>query len=159
MILQPAEELGLGARDDRGRLHTRFPKPDYALPSTMPPRPRLPGRSATLRACLANVDSVDITVKGIGGHGAYPHTTVDPVVLASAIVMAQTVVSRNSSPLDPAVITVGSFHAGAKHNIISTRPSCSSPFAAIRTRAASCCSTAFVAWLAAKRSPPGCRKI
>ena len=69
---------------------------------------------------LANVDSVDITVKGVGGHGAYPHTAKDPVVLASAIVMKlQTLVSRESSPLDPAVITVGSFHSGAKHNIIS----------------------------------------
>lgn len=69
---------------------------------------------------LANVDSVDITVKGVGGHGAYPHTTKDPIVLASAIVMKlQTIVSRESSPLEPAVITVGSFHSGAKHNIIS----------------------------------------
>jgi hippurate hydrolase len=61
-------------------------------------------------------------VKGIGGHGAYPHTTRDPIVLASAIVMRlQTLVSREISPLDSAVVTVGSFHAGAKHNIISDR--------------------------------------
>ena len=69
---------------------------------------------------LANVDSVDIRVKGIGGHGAYPHTTKDPIVLASRIVGAlQTLVSRETDPQDPAVVTVGSFQAGSKHNIIS----------------------------------------
>jgi hippurate hydrolase len=68
---------------------------------------------------LANSDSVDITVKGVGGHGAYPQATRDPIVLASAIVMRlQTLISRERSPFEPAVITVGSFHAGAKHNII-----------------------------------------
>jgi amidohydrolase len=69
---------------------------------------------------LANVDSVDIHVKGVGGHGAYPHTTKDPVVLASRIVGSlQTLVSRELDPQDAAVVTVGSFHAGTKHNIIS----------------------------------------
>ena len=69
---------------------------------------------------LANVDSVDIDVKGVGGHGAYPHTTRDPIVLASRIVSAlQTLVSREVDPQQPAVVTVGSFHSGAKHNIIS----------------------------------------
>ena len=122
MILQPAEELGLGALAMiEDGLYTRFPKPDYALAFHDAAAPAPAGTIGyTPGFALANVDSVDITVKGIGGHGAYPHTTVDPVVLASAIVMKlQTVVSRNSSPLDPAVITVGSFHAGAKHNIIS----------------------------------------
>ena len=122
MILQPAEELGLGAQAMiEDGLYTRFPKPDYALAFHDAAAPAPAGTIGyTPGFALANVDSVDITVKGIGGHGAYPHTTVDPVVLASAIVMKlQTVVSRNSSPLDPAVITVGSFHAGAKHNIIS----------------------------------------
>ncbi|NNC52074.1 MAG: amidohydrolase [Erythrobacter sp.] len=122
MILQPAEELGLGALAmlDDG-LYERFPKPDYTLAFHDAAAPAPAGTIGyTPGYALANVDSVDITVKGIGGHGAYPHTTVDPIVLASAIVMKlQTVVSRNSSPLDPAVITVGSFHAGAKHNIIS----------------------------------------
>jgi amidohydrolase len=122
MVLQPAEELGLGALAMlEDGLYTRFPKPDYALAFHDAAAPVPAGTIGyTPGYALANVDSVDITVKGIGGHGAYPHTTVDPVVLASAIVMKlQTVVSRNSSPLDPAVITVGSFHAGAKHNIIS----------------------------------------
>jgi hippurate hydrolase len=68
---------------------------------------------------LANVDSVDITVRGKGGHGAYPHTTKDPVVTAAQIITnLQTIVSRQTSPLDPAVITVGSIHGGTKHNII-----------------------------------------
>ncbi|MCR9116425.1 MAG: peptidase dimerization domain-containing protein, partial [bacterium] len=68
---------------------------------------------------LANVDSVDITVHGKGGHGAYPHATVDPVVQAAELVMSlQTIVSREIKPLEPAVITVGSIHGGTKHNII-----------------------------------------
>src|SRR5204862_849627 len=68
---------------------------------------------------LANVDSVDITVRGKGGHGAAPHTTVDPVVLAARIVLdLQTLVSRETNPTDPAVVTVGSIHGGSKHNII-----------------------------------------
>ncbi|GMM93827.1 amidohydrolase [Qipengyuania sp. MTN3-11] len=122
MVLQPAEELGLGALAMlEDGLYTRFPKPDYALAFHDAAAPAPAGTIGyTPGYALANVDSVDITVKGVGGHGAYPHTTIDPVVLASSIVMKlQTVVSRNSSPLDPAVITVGSFHAGAKHNIIS----------------------------------------
>src|SRR5262249_19020739 len=68
---------------------------------------------------LANVDSVDIVVKGKGGHGAAPHTTVDPIVLAARIVLdLQTIVSRETNPTDPAVVTVGSIHGGTKHNII-----------------------------------------
>ena len=121
MILQPAEELGLGALAMlEDGLYERFPKPDYAL--AFHDAAQFPAGMIGYSPgyALANVDSVDITVKGVGGHGAYPHTAKDPVVLASAIVMKlQTLVSRESSPLDPAVITVGSFHAGAKHNIIS----------------------------------------
>ena len=121
MIGQPAEEVNLGAKAmiDDG-LFTRFPKPDYAL--AFHDTGDLAGGVIGMRQgfALANVDSVDITVRGLGGHGAYPHTTKDPIVLASAIVMRlQTLVSRESSPFDPAVVTVGSFHAGAKHNIIS----------------------------------------
>ena len=122
MVLQPAEELGLGALAMlEDGLYERFPKPDYAIAFHDAAAPAPAGTIGfTPGYALANVDSVDITVKGVGGHGAYPHTTKDPIVLASAIVMKlQTVVSRESSPLDPAVITVGSFHAGAKHNIIS----------------------------------------
>ena len=120
MILQPGEERVMGAKAmlDDG-LYTRFPKPDVLLAFH---------DSATLPAgvigvvpgyVLANVDTVNIDVKGLGGHGAYPQNTKDPIVLASRIVTAlQTLVSRENNPLDPAVVTVGSFHAGTKSNII-----------------------------------------
>ncbi len=121
MIAQPAEELGLGALAMlEDGLFEKFPKPDVVL--AFHDAAQFPAGMIGYSPgyALANVDSVDITVPGVGGHGAYPHTTKDPIVLASAIVMKlQTLVSRESSPLDPAVITVGSFHAGAKHNIIS----------------------------------------
>lgn len=121
MIGQPAEERGAGARmmlEDG--LYTRFPKPEYVL--AFHDAAQFPAGMIgyTPGYALANVDSVDVLVKGVGGHGAYPHTTKDPIVLASRIVTAlQTLVSREISPLDSAVVTVGSFHAGAKHNIIS----------------------------------------
>ncbi|WP_343345835.1 amidohydrolase [Sphingomicrobium sp. XHP0239] len=121
MILQPAEETGEGARmmlEDG--LYERFPKPDTAIAfhdAAAGPAGMIgisPGYA------LANVDSVDITVRGIGGHGAYPHTTRDPIVIASRIVTTlQTIVAREIDPQEAAVVTVGSFHAGAKHNIIS----------------------------------------
>ena len=117
---QPAEERGKGARTIlAGGLFTRFPKPNYCLALHC---------SASMEAgtvgyvegfTLANVDSVDITVQGVGGHGAWPHKTKDPIVLAAEIVMAlQTIVSRETPPTDPAVVTVGSIHGGTKHNII-----------------------------------------
>jgi hippurate hydrolase len=120
MILQPGEELGLGAKAmlDDG-LYTRFPKPDVLL--AFHDSASLPAGviGVTRGYALANVDSVDVDVRGVGGHGAYPQTTKDPIVLASRIVVAlQTLVSRENSPFDPAVVTVGSFQGGAKHNII-----------------------------------------
>jgi amidohydrolase len=120
MIGQPAEEIGLGARAmlDDG-LYTRFPKPDYAIAfhDSADLASGIVGASSGW--ALANVDSVDIDVKGVGGHGAYPHMVKDPIVLASSIVVRlQTLVSREQNPLDPAVVTVGSFHAGAKHNVV-----------------------------------------
>ncbi|MCX9147882.1 amidohydrolase [Erythrobacter sp. WG] len=120
MILQPAEEIGLGAKAmiDDG-LYTRFPKPDYVLAFHDAAQYPAGQIGYTKGFALANVDSVDVTVPGVGGHGAYPHTTKDPVVIASSIVMRlQTLVSRELNPNDPAVVTVGSFQAGAKHNII-----------------------------------------
>ena len=121
MIGQPAEEVGTGAVGMlEDGLYKRFPKPDYVL--AFHDSADLPAGQvgAAVGWALANVDSVDVLVKGVGGHGAYPQATKDPIVLASAIVMKlQTLVSRETSPLDPAVVTVGSFHAGAKHNIIS----------------------------------------
>ena len=121
MLLQPGEETGEGARAmlDDG-LYTRFPKPTAAI--AFHDSAGLPAGTigVTSGYALANVDSVDISVKGVGGHGAYPHTTRDPIVLASRIVTTlQTLVSRENNPQNPAVVTVGSFQAGAKHNIIS----------------------------------------
>lgn len=121
MILQPAEEVGEGALAMlEDGLFTRFPKPDYAI--AFHDAAQFPAGTIGYSPgyALANVDSVDITVKGVGGHGAYPQSTKDPVVLASSIVMKlQTLVSRELSPLEPGVVTVGSFRAGSKHNIIS----------------------------------------
>jgi hippurate hydrolase len=121
MILQPGEETSEGAQAMLADgLYTRFPKPSHVL--AFHDSAGLPAGTIGYSNgfALANVDSVDISVKGVGGHGAYPHTTKDPIVLASRIVTAlQTLVSRENDPQSPAVVTVGSFHAGAKHNIIS----------------------------------------
>ena len=117
---QPAEEGGAGARSMLSAgLFRKFPKPDFAL--ALHDSAVLPtGTVGTVEGfAMANVDSVDITVRGVGGHGAWPHTTKDPIVLAARIVTAlQTIVSRETRPLDPAVVTVGSIHGGTKHNII-----------------------------------------
>ncbi len=120
MIAQPAEERGRGAKDmlDDG-LFTRFPRPAYAIAfhdSASLPAGQI---GITPGYALANVDSVDLVVKGVGGHGAYPHTTRDPIVLAARIVTTlQTLVSREMDPQQPAVVTVGAIHGGSKHNII-----------------------------------------
>src|SRR5687768_11985460 len=121
MILQPGEETGEGARAMlEDGLYSRFPKPSAVL--AFHDAAALPAGviGITPGYALANVDSVDVVVRGVGGHGAYPHTTRDPIVLASRIVTTlQTLVSRENDPANPAVVTVGSFHAGTKHNIIS----------------------------------------
>jgi amidohydrolase len=121
MILQPGEEIGSGARAMLADgLYTRFPKPKYVI--GFHDAAQFPAGAIGYSSgfALANVDSVDIKVKGVGGHGAYPHTTKDPIVLASRIVGSlQTLVSREVDPQDAAVVTVGSIHGGAKHNIIS----------------------------------------
>ncbi|MDD3797941.1 MAG: amidohydrolase [Novosphingobium sp.] len=120
MIAEPGEEVGLGAKAmlDDG-LYTRFPKPDYALAFHDAAEYPAGMIGYSPEYAYANVDSVDIVVRGQGGHGAYPQTTKDPIVLASAIVMRlQTLVSRELDPVEPAVVTVGSFHAGTKHNVI-----------------------------------------
>jgi hippurate hydrolase len=119
-IGQPAEEVGGGARRMlQAGLFKRFPKPDYCLALHCDAREPHGHISFTEGMALANVDSVDIIVRGKGGHGAAPHTTVDPVVLAARIILdLQTIVSRETNPTDPAVVTVGSIHGGTKHNII-----------------------------------------
>jgi len=119
-IAQPAEEMGAGARAMlEDGLYSRFPAPDYALALHASPTVEAGKVGYFPGYALANVDSVDITIRGIGGHGAYPHTTKDPVVIAAQVIVAlQTIVSREVDPLDSAVVTVGSLHAGTKRNII-----------------------------------------
>ena len=119
-IGQPAEEIGAGARMMLADgLFKRFPKPDYCLALHCDRRQPHGHVAYTEGLALANVDSVDILVKGKGGHGAAPHTTIDPIVLAARIILdLQTIVSRETNPIDPAVVTVGSIHGGTKHNII-----------------------------------------
>jgi hippurate hydrolase len=120
VIAQPAEERGGGALAMlKDGLYRRFPRPDFAL---------APHTDAALEAgrigfragyAMANVDSVDLTVRGLGGHGAYAHATKDPVVLAAQIILGlQTIVSREIRAVDAAVVSVGSIHGGTKHNII-----------------------------------------
>ncbi|PZU11199.1 MAG: amidohydrolase [Sphingobium sp.] len=120
MILQPAEEVGKGARDMlEDGLYTRFPRPTHAIAFHDAANLAAGQIGYTPGYALANVDSVDIVVKGVGGHGAYPQTTKDPIVLGARIVTSlQTLISREQDPQDPAVVTVGSFQGGAKHNII-----------------------------------------
>ncbi|MFN9184080.1 MAG: amidohydrolase [Planctomycetota bacterium] len=117
---QPAEERGAGARamlDDK--LFERFGKPDYAL--AMHVSPNLSSQQVGILPgyTMANVDSIDIEITGKGGHGAIPQNTIDPIVIAARLVLdLQTIVSREIKPIDPAVLTIGSIHAGTKHNII-----------------------------------------
>ena len=120
MIAQPAEETITGAKAMiKDGLFTRFPKPQYALGlhdnSNMPA-----GQvSVPMTRALAAGSGVDIVVKGVSGHGAYPATTKDPIVLAASIVTGlQMLISRENDPFKPAVITVGAFHGGTKRNII-----------------------------------------
>lgn len=119
-IGQPAEERGAGAKAMlEDGLFKRFPKPDFAIALHVDSTLATGKVGYRPGYALANVDSVDITVRGQGGHGAYPHTTVDPIVQAAQLVVSlQTIVSREVKPLEPAVITVGSIHGGTKHNII-----------------------------------------
>ena len=117
---QPAEETVQGAPAMLADgLFTRFPRPDYNLALHVNAGMEAGTIGLVPGYALANVDTVDVTIRGVGGHGAYPHTTRDPVVLASAVIMnLQTIVSRNVDPREAAVITVGSIHGGTKHNII-----------------------------------------
>ncbi len=123
LICQPAEERVLGAKAMiEDGLYTRFPKPDYALAlhvSSGIPLGKIVLHSKT---AYSGANTVDIIVRGVAGHGAYPHRSVDPVLVASQIVVSlQSIVSRTLNPLEPGVITVGAIHGGTKHNIISDR--------------------------------------
>ena len=119
-VAQPAEEAVGGARALlRAGLYNRFGKPDFALGFHDKHDLQTGHIGVTPGYTYANVDSVDVTVRGIGGHGAYPHRTKDPIVLAAEMINAwQTIASRQNNPLDPIVVTVGSIHGGTKHNII-----------------------------------------
>jgi hippurate hydrolase len=119
-IAQPAEERGGGARAMLADgLFEKFPKPDLSL--ALHCSADLPAGQVgiTPGGMTASVDNLDIVVHGIGGHGAQPQATKDPVVIAAQIVLAlQTIASRETHPLDAVVVTVGAFQAGTKHNII-----------------------------------------
>jgi len=120
LIGQPAEERGAGAQAMlEDGLFRRFGKPDYALALHVDPTLAAGSVGYAPGFCMANIDSVDITIHGRGGHGASPHMTVDPIVIACRLVIdLQTIVSRRVNPIEPAVITVGSIHGGTKHNVI-----------------------------------------
>ncbi len=120
LLGQPAEETIDGAKAMlNDGLYTRFPKPDYAI--ALHDNAEL--EAGKVAYCpgyaLASSTSVDITIRGVGGHGSRPEATKDPIVVAAEVVLAlQTIVSRENSPLDPAVVTVGSIHGGTRYNII-----------------------------------------
>jgi amidohydrolase len=119
-VAEPAEETVGGAKGMiAAGLFKRFPKPDFTI-CVHDKAELAAGKVGLTRGyALANVDSVDLTIFGKGGHGAMPQATVDPIVIAARTVLAlQTLISRENSPLDPAVVTVGSIHGGTKHNII-----------------------------------------
>lgn len=123
LLVQPAEERVLGAKAMKAdRLWERFGKPDYALALHVSSNHRAGIINVSEGSPYAGADTVDIIIHGVGAHGAHPHRGKDPIVLGSQIVLAlQTLVSRELSPRAPGVVTVGSFHAGTKHNIIPDR--------------------------------------
>lgn len=120
LVGQPAEERGAGARALLAdSLYERFGRPDYVL--ALHTDAEHPAGTVGIAAgpITASVDMIDVTIRGVGGHGAYPHTTKDPVLMAAHFVVAlQTIVSREIPPTEPAVVTVGSICGGTKHNII-----------------------------------------
>jgi hippurate hydrolase len=119
-IAQPAEEIGAGAKAMLADgLFERFPKPDVGFALHCDMVVAYGDVGYVVGYALANVDTIDITIVGKGGHGAHPQGTIDPIVLAARLILdLQTIVSREVDPLDAAVVTVGSIHAGTKHNII-----------------------------------------
>ena len=120
MLGQPAEETGDGANAMlRDNLYANFPKPDFAIALHDKPELETGKVGYTPGYAMASATSIDIKIRGIGGHGSAPEATKDPIVVAAQVVMAlQTIVSRENSPLEPAVVTVGSIHGGTRYNII-----------------------------------------
>lgn len=123
LVVQPAEERVIGAKmmmEDN--LYQRFGTPDYGLAFHVSSDIEAGKIGVTDGSPYAGADTVDIVIHGVGAHGASPHAGKDPIVLGSQIVLAlQTLVARELPPRDPGVVTVGSFHSGTKHNIISDR--------------------------------------
>jgi len=122
LLVQPAEERGMGAKMMReDDIWARFGKPEYALAFHVNSLD-VAGKVNINESPFAGADSVDIIIHGVGAHGAHAYAGKDPIVLGSQIVLAlQTLVARELPPRWPGVVTVGSFHAGTKHNIISDR--------------------------------------
>ena len=120
LIGQPAEEIVAGAAAMlKDGLYTRFPRPDWALALHVDAGSEAGKVGYVSGAAMAGVESVDITVRGVGGHGAYPNKTKDPIVIAAQTILGlQTISSREVDPLKPVVVTVGSIHGGTKRNII-----------------------------------------
>ncbi|HEY2971057.1 MAG TPA: amidohydrolase [Pyrinomonadaceae bacterium] len=120
LLGQPAEEVIDGARAVlRDGLYDRFPKPDFVIALHDSADLEAGKVGYTPGYAMASSTSVDIKIRGLGGHGARPETTKDPIVVAAQVILAlQTIASRENSPLDPVVVTVGSIHGGTKHNII-----------------------------------------
>lgn len=120
MVAQPAEERGAGAKAMLAEgLFEKFPVPDYAIALHNDAGMQAGRVGVCSGYALAGVDSIDLTVRGVSGHGGYPSTTKDPVVMAAQTVLSlQTIVSREIPAIDPAVVTVGSIHGGSKHSII-----------------------------------------
>ena len=123
LIGQPAEEVAGGARAMLADgLYTRFPKPDYALGFHVWATAAAGTIMVPQTIAMSSVDSVDVVVHGVGTHGAYPHRGVDPILVASQIVVSlQSLVSRSIDPLEAGVVTVGAIHGGTRHNIIGDR--------------------------------------
>jgi hippurate hydrolase len=121
LIGQPAEEIVHGARDMlKDGLFTRFPRPDWCLALHVDAELEAGKVGFVSGYALANVDSVDVTVRGVGSHGAQPDKGKDPVVIAAQTILAlQTIDSRETDPVQPVVVTVGSVHGGTKRNIIA----------------------------------------
>jgi amidohydrolase len=120
LVAQPAEERIAGARAMlEDGLYSRFPKPDFALALHCMADGAVGDVYYRAGPMLANSTAVDVTIRGRGGHGSMPDKAVDPIPIAAlAVLDYQTIVSRDISPLDPAVVTVGSIHGGLKHNVI-----------------------------------------
>ena len=120
MLGQPAEETGDGsAAMLRDNLYGNFPKPDFAIALHDKPDLETGKVGYTPGYAMASATSIDVKIRGVGGHGSAPENAKDPIVVAAQVVMAlQTIVSRENSPLDPAVVTVGSIHGGTRYNII-----------------------------------------